>query len=395
MMYSPYGSTLLAQDCSFSDNSAVSGGALAFGIYPFNTLAFGSSFIVERSSFADNMASQNGGAMFVESAAVHVRFEDAVFVNNSADGEGGAIAMVESVSVATSTFSGNVAGVRGAAVSLLNGACALSLDASTWAMAVEIYFIQAAQVRIITFTDTPSLALPAPSAPTTPTTRAPITSFPTASPNTPAPMAQTDILAIASVSATVVVLLLAYIAYQRYKNAIPLLPDDGPPLTLAQLEAMHAEQMARRKVIILDIKDDLLFPCETIREACPICIEAGVACPEETFVDCAHSRSRVGLDDPALRNTFYKLPCGHMAHTACLIMWVELTRKTECPSCRFPVQLRNRWASSHSSDLLERGLPLAETQAESRRSTQADDHRAEAFPLRSEVMPCPSSHEPW
>lgn len=133
-------------ECTFSDNSARSGGALA---------AAAVEFTMHECQFESNHATQGGGAALLQ-AITPMHVSDCSFVGNSATNTGGALSMTWSGQIAVhgSSFVGNSAATGGAARSITTGppvlfsACRFTGNSGTTTGSV-LTTQQSAQARLI------------------------------------------------------------------------------------------------------------------------------------------------------------------------------------------------------------------------------------------------------
>ncbi|HSN75951.1 MAG TPA: CSLREA domain-containing protein, partial [Anaerolineae bacterium] len=105
---------------ALEDNSALHGGAIAVGDE--------ATLTVVSSTLSGNFASGNGGAILVADSSSTLSVQGSAFDSNSADGSGGAIVGSGVMSVTDSIFSGNTAGDWGGALKGYN--VALAIDGS-------------------------------------------------------------------------------------------------------------------------------------------------------------------------------------------------------------------------------------------------------------------------
>ncbi|KAH9257258.1 hypothetical protein BASA81_004415 [Batrachochytrium salamandrivorans] len=414
LVYAPYLSQVTISQSIFMGNSAGvgGGGAIEFEIYS-SDLTFGLALLVSDSEFVGNWVSNgNGGAIEIKSPAQNIRLMNVSLQNNQAvNGSGGALALWENLSAFNTTLMNNTAEV-GNAVVLMNDYCFLEVDEFTQVQALDngVYAPDPTlQIQRIRFTPAPFAweSTPTPTIPTTPTTRIPSAqSTRTLAPTQPA---QTDTGLIAALASILAIMLLGFAAYQKRKYDLLhriQLPTPGSDVinrldSFAEAELAHNEQVSRRRgPSALLIEDQMLFPYDAVGDTtCPICLETSLPCTWETFNKCVNAVSRSNMDDITLQNTFCRLTtCGHMAHTACLIQWVELNARSDCPFCRTSVKanLRQRWGSSGVFSPVSAATAAAaaaaaaavipndvdvESLAQTRRSAQADDLRQESGSL--------------
>lgn len=423
LAYAPYLSQVSISQSRFVNNSAGvgGGGALEFEIYA-SELTFGLGLLVSDSEFVGNWVSNgNGGAIEVKSPAQHVRLVNvSLQANQALNGSGGALALWENLSAANTSFAGNSASTGlGNAVALMSAYCFFEVDDFTQAQALAdgAYAPDLAlQIQRIVFTPAPfaGAITPTPTLPTTPTTRVPTAQHTTSYTVAPTQPGQTDTGLIAALASILGVMMLAFVVYQKRKydllhRARPPAPNSDVVNRLdsfAEAELAHNEQVSRRRgPTTLLIEDQMLFPYDAVGDTtCPICLETSLPCTWETFNKCVNAVSRSNMDDITLQNTFCRLTtCGHMAHTACLIQWVELNARSDCPFCRTSVKanLRQRWGSSGVFSPVSAATAAAaaaaaatpafeivvpndvdvESLAQTRRSAQADDLRQESGSL--------------
>lgn len=414
LLYTPFMSSLRIRDSRFENNtSRWSGGAIWFEILP-GELNVADALEISSSKFWYNRAGDYAGALYVASpCAQNARLRDVDFFSNVAVGEGGALALEHPFAISTSSFRNNKALEvgRANAIMLLNNDVIVYLDQSSADQALaEGLFAPAPhrQIQVIDFTEAPASHEP---------TLAPtvfISRVPTSLPSTSAPTQAeptTDTGLIAGLSSVFAVLMLALVAYQKRRqqnngNRLSLSNGGRPSSVDQDMERLHNEQMLRRRrAPVLHIKDSMLLPVDCAGNAgCSICFTnpdeldgCATPCTWDVFDKVRLAESRANMDDITLQNTFCRLSdCGHVFHTACLIQYVEYKSGITCPNCRTSLQmdLRRQRSSTSGAVLLfdtasHRSLTIIvpsnhnmqESQAQIRRSAQADDVRQESGSL--------------